>query len=67
MGKRESFETAKNCMEADTARNTAKPLTEKEVEKQLRSGKLTENQAIELRQRYMDNLEYKEGQRVKTG
>ena len=37
-----------------------KPLTLKEIEKQIRSGQLTAEQAIELRQKYMDSLEYDE-------
>ena len=40
----------------------AKPLTEKEIKKQLKSGKLTGQQAIALRQKYMDTLEYNEAQ-----
>lgn len=44
----------------------AKPLTRKEVEEQIRSGRLTEEQAIELRQKYMDSLEYNEDQRFVT-
>lgn len=56
------IEDAKKRIEEAETRNAAKPLTRKEVEKQIRSGKLTEEQAIELRQRYMDSLEYNEDQ-----
>lgn len=45
---------------------TAIRLSRKEVERQLRSGNLTEEQAIELRQRYMDSLEYNEDQQFVT-
>lgn len=45
---------------------TANGLNRKEVEHQLRSGNLTEEQAIELRQRYMDSLEYNEDQQFVT-
>ena len=41
-------------------------LSRKEVERQLRSGNLTEKQATELRQRYMDSLEYNEEQQFVT-
>ena len=66
MEKWESFEDAKKRIEKAAARETVKPLTKKEVEKQIRSGNLTKEQAIELRQRYMDSLEYKEEQRFVT-
>ena len=62
----ESFEDAEKWIEEADARKAAKSLTRKEVEKQIRSGKLTEEQAIELRQRYMDSLEYKEDQQFVT-
>ena len=62
MEKWESFEDAKKRIEKAVARKTVKPLTKKEVEKQIRSGKLTEEQAIGLRQRYTDNQKYKEDQ-----
>ena len=62
MEKWESFEDAKKRIEKADARKTVKPLSKKEVEKQMRSGKLIEEQAIGLRQRYTDNLEYKEDQ-----
>ena len=41
-------------------------LSRKEVERQLHSGNLTEEQATELRQRYMDSLEYNEEQQFVT-
>ena len=44
----------------------SKPLTRKEVEEQIQSGKLTKEQVIELRQRYMDGLEYNEDQQFVT-
>ena len=44
MEKWESFEDAKKRIEKAVARKTVKPLTKKEVEKQIRSGKLTEEQ-----------------------
>lgn len=56
------IEDAKKQIEEAETRNAAKPLHRKEVEKQIRSGKLTEEQAIELRQRYMDSLKYNEDQ-----
>ena len=37
---------------------TEKPLTLKEIKKQLRSGKITQEQALILCQKYMDSLEY---------
>ena len=66
MEKWESFEDAKKRIEEEEARKAAKPLTGKEVEKQIRSGELTEEQAIALRQRYMDSLEYNEDQQYVT-
>ena len=60
------IEDAKKQIEEAETRNAAKPLTRKEVEKQIRSGKMTEEQAIELRQRYMDSLEYNEDQQFVT-
>lgn len=42
-----------------TAKLPAKELTLAEVKRQIKSGKLTEEQALELRQRYMDSIEYK--------
>lgn len=60
------IEDAKRRIEEAETRNAVKPLTRKEVEKQIRSGKLTEEQAIELRQRYMDGLEYNEDQQFVT-
>lgn len=62
MEKWESFEDAKKRIEKAVARKTVKPLTKKEVEKQIHSGKLTEEQAIGLCQRYTDNQKYKEDQ-----
>ena len=44
----------------------AKPLIRKEVKEQIQSGKLTKEEAIELRQRYMDGLEYNEDQQFVT-
>ena len=41
-------------------------MNRKEVERQLRSGNLTEEHAIELRKRYMDSLEYNEDQQFVT-
>jgi hypothetical protein len=52
------FDESKKRNEKRAARKAAKPLTRKEVEKQIRSGKLTKEQALELRQQYMDSLEY---------
>ena len=60
------IEDAKKRIEEAEIRSAAKPLTRKEVEKQIRSGKLTEEQAIALRQRYMDSLEYNEDQQFVT-
>lgn len=60
------IEDAKKRIKEAETRNTAKPLTRKEVDKQIRSGKLTEKQAIALRQRYMDSLEYNEDQQFVT-
>ena len=60
------IEDAKKRIEEAETRSAAKPLTRKEMEKQIRSGKLTKEQAIELRQRYMDSLEYNEGQQFVT-
>lgn len=64
MKKREGFENISKRME--TASEGVEPLTEKEVEKLLRSGDLTEEQALELYWHYMDSLEYKEGQQFVT-
>lgn len=58
MRKRMSFAEAKKRIEEKEAKKAAKPLTRKEVEKQIRSGKLTKEQALELRRKYMDSLEY---------
>lgn len=44
---------------ATSAKQPAKKLTKAEVERQIKSGKLTKEQAIKLRQKYMDSLEYK--------
>ena len=60
------IEDAKKRIEEAEIRSAAKPLTRKEVEKQIRSGKLTEEQAIALRQRYRDSLEYHEDQQFVT-
>lgn len=60
------IEDAKKRIEEAEIRSAAKPLTREEVEKQIRSGKLTEEQAIALRQRYMDSLEYNEDQQFVT-
>ena len=57
---------AKKGFETVKAGKTPKPLSKKEIEKQLCSGKLTEEQAIELLQKYMDSLEYKKDQRFVT-
>ena len=46
--------------EIKEADKPAKPLTRKEVEEQIQSGNLTKEQAIKLRQEYMDTLEYNE-------
>lgn len=66
MEKWESFDDAKKRIEKAETRKTAKSLTRREVEKQIRSGKLTEEQAIGLRQKYMDSLEYNEDQQFVT-
>ena len=55
-----------NNVVGGTKATGTKRLTRKEVEKQLRSGKLTKEQSIELRQKYMNSLEYKEGQQFVT-
>ena len=52
--------------ETKAADKPMKPLTRKEVEEQIQSGKLTKEQVIELRQRYMDGLEYNEDQQFVT-
>jgi len=61
-----SFAEAKRCREKAEEGKAAQSLTRKEVEKQIQSGKLTEEQAIELRQKYMDSLEYNEEQQFVT-
>ena len=66
MEKWESFDDAKKRIGKAETRKTAKSLTRREVEKQIRSGKLTEEQAIGLRQKYMDSLEYNEDQQFVT-
>lgn len=66
MKKQENVEDAKMRMKAESVSEPAKPLSRKEVEKYLRSGNLTKEQAIELRQRYMDSLEYDEDQQFVT-
>ena len=43
-----------------------KLLTPKEIDAQLKRGELTREQAIALRQRYMDSLEYNEDQQFVT-
>lgn len=60
------IEDAKKRIKEVETGNTAKSLTRKEVEKQIRRGKLTEEQAIALRQRYMDSLEYHKDQQFVT-
>ena len=60
------IEDVQKRIEEAKIRSAAKPLTRKEVEKQIRSGKLTEEQAIELRRKYMDSLEYNEDQQFVT-
>ena len=62
MEKWEGYDDAKKRIEKAETRKVAKSLTRREVEKQIRSGKLTEEQAIGLRQKYMDSLEYNEDQ-----
>ena len=42
-----------------TAKKATKKLTMAEVERQIKSGKLTKEQALKLRQKYMDSIEYK--------
>ena len=49
---------AKNAIKENLAKEGIKPLRGKEVIRQIRSGKLTEEQALKLRRRYMDSLEY---------
>ena len=66
MEKWESFDDAKKRIEKVEIRKAAKSLTGREVEKQIQSGKLTEEQAIGLRQKYMDSLEYNEDQQFVT-
>lgn len=61
-----SFTGAKRRSKKVEKRKAAKPLARKEIEKQIQSGKLTEEQAIELRQKYMDSLEYNEEQQFVT-
>jgi hypothetical protein len=41
------------------AKKTTKKLTMAEVKRQIASGKLTKEQALKLRQKYMDSIEYK--------
>ena len=53
-------------LEEEIISNTDKPLTRKEIEKLIRSEKLTEQQAIQLCQRYMDSLEYNDDQQFVT-
>lgn len=60
------FAWAKRRRENREAGKAEKPLTGKEVKKQIRSGKLTKEQALELRRRYMDSLEYKAARCQKT-
>lgn len=52
------YDNTKQRLEKKAAKQENKPLTRKEVIQQLKSGKLTAEQAIELRQKYMDSLEY---------
>jgi hypothetical protein len=40
------------------AKKTTKKLTMAEVERKIKSGNLTREQAIKLRQKYMNSLEY---------
>ena len=58
MIKWESYDDAKQRIERKALKQVNKPLTKKEVTRQLRSGKLTTKQASELRQKYMDSFEY---------
>ena len=51
MEKGESFDDAKKRIEKAETRKAAKSLTRREVEKQIRSGKLTEEQV-----RYLENI-----------
>ena len=51
----EGFADAKNRIAEAEKRKTVKPLTGKGIEKQIRSGKLTKEQAIALRQKFMDS------------
>ena len=53
------FAWAKRRRENGESGKAEKPLTRKEVKMKLRSGKLTQEQALELRRRYMDSLEYR--------
>ena len=66
MKRQENFEVEKMQVKVESASEPTKPLSRKDVEKQLRSGNLTEEQAIELRQRYMDSLEYNEAHQFVT-
>ena len=58
MIKWESYDDAKQRIEKKALKQVNKPLTKKEVTRQLRSGRLTTKQTSELRQKYMDSLEY---------
>lgn len=49
----------KTSAKKTTAKKATKKLTKAEVERQIKSGKLTKEQALKLRQKYMDSIEYK--------
>ena len=58
MIKWESYDDAKQRIEKKVSKHADKPLTRKEVMRHIISGELTTEQANELRQKYMDSLEY---------
>lgn len=51
--------TKKTTAKKATPKKAAKKLTMAEVERQIKSGKLTKEQALKLRKQYMDSIEYK--------
>ena len=58
MIKKKDPRDAKRPVKEIPAQKEDKPLSRKEIIRQIRSGKLTEEQALKLRRRYMDSLEY---------
>ena len=58
MIKKKDPRDAKRPVKEIPAQEEDKPLSRKEIIRQIRSGNLTEEQTLELRRRYMDSLEY---------